>query len=351
MLPWDTKVARATFTAIMVGVAVYGVYLVRRTLLVFLLGIVLAYMIYPLVRRLERLRFQRAPRWVPAATAFVIVLLAVAAIAASLGPPIAAQATAFTDQVPSLLQRANTVETWPVPEFLKPYAGRLADFVRAQVQGGVTAALPLAREVGTGLLHVAGDVLLVVLVPILALLFLLSAPAIRTALARLTARQPRWAGIVDDLNRLFARYIRSLLLLAVAALVAYAAALSLMGAPYALLLAGVAAVLEFIPVFGPLAAALVILVVAGLSGYGHLLWIVLFIAAYRVFQDYLLTPRLMGSGVGVHPILVLFGLLAGEELGGVAGIFFSVPAIAAALIVGRHLVAAAHESDGSRPPV
>jgi predicted PurR-regulated permease PerM len=47
---------------------------------------------------------------------------------------------------------------------------------------------------------------------------------------------------------------------------------------------------------------------------------------------------LMGTGVGVHPILVLFGLLAGEEVAGVAGIFLSVPALAAALIIGRHLM-------------
>jgi predicted PurR-regulated permease PerM len=46
----------------------------------------------------------------------------------------------------------------------------------------------------------------------------------------------------------------------------------------------------------------------------------------------------MGAGVGVPPILILFGLLAGEEVGGVAGIFLSVPAIAAAMIIGRHLI-------------
>ena len=50
----------------------------------------------------------------------------------------------------------------------------------------------------------------------------------------------------------------------------------------------------------------------------------------------------MGAEVGVQPILVLFGLLAGAEVAGVPGIFLSVPAIAAALIIGRHLVDARH---------
>jgi predicted PurR-regulated permease PerM len=59
-----------------------------------------------------------------------------------------------------------------------------------------------------------------------------------------------------------------------------------------------------------------------------------------VFQDYVLGPRLMGAEAGVHPILVLFGLLAGEELGGIPGIFVSVPVLAAALIIGQHVMRA-----------
>ena len=103
-----------------------------------------------------------------------------------------------------------------------------------------------------------------------------------------------------------------------------------------------AALLEFIPVFGPLLSALIVIIVAVVAGYQHVLWILLFIAGYRIFQDYLLGPKLMGSGVGVHPILVLFGLLAGAEVAGVPGIFLSVPAIAAALIIGRHLLGERH---------
>jgi predicted PurR-regulated permease PerM len=97
-------------------------------------------------------------------------------------------------------------------------------------------------------------------------------------------------------------------------------------------------------VFGPLLSALAIILVAGLAGYPHLIWILIFIVGYRIFQDYVLGPRLMGTGVGVHPILVLFGLLAGAEVAGVPGIFLSVPAIAAVLIIGRHVLRARAKS-------
>ena len=62
-----------------------------------------------------------------------------------------------------------------------------------------------------------------------------------------------------------------------------------------------------------------------------------FFLVYRVFQDYVLSPYLMSGGIGVHPALVIFGLLAGEQLGGVAGIFLSIPAIAALIILEKNI--------------
>src|SRR5262249_47807923 len=102
---------------------------------------------------------------------------------------------------------------------------------------------------------------------------------------------------------------------------------------YVILLAGIAATLELIPVAGPLTAAVVILLVAAFSGYQHVFWIAVFLVVYRVFQDYVLNPYLLGSGVEMHPLLVLFGVLAGEQIAGIPGMFFSVPVIATVRVI------------------
>lgn len=338
IVPWDAKVARATFTVVIVAAILYGVYMIRRTVFVFLLAIFLAYMVYPLVLLLDRFRPRRAPSWASPVAALVLVLTLVVTIGTLIGPSIADEANRLGEQLPALLQRGDAIATERWPRFLQPYAERIVAFVRAEILGGAVEALPLARRIGAGVLQVASDLLLVVLVPILAFLFTLSGPRIRDALSRILARQPVGQRIVDDLDHLFGRYIRALLLLSVAALAAYSLFLASIGVPYALLLAAAAALLEFIPVFGPLLSTLLVLIVAVVTEYPHLLWILLFVLGYRIFQDYVLGPRLMGTGVGVHPILVLFGLLAGAEVAGVPGIFLSVPAIAAALIIGRHLI-------------
>jgi len=77
--------------------------------------------------------------------------------------------------------------------------------------------------------------------------------------------------------------------------------------------------------------------VAAFSGYPHLLWVFVFLLVYRVFQDYVLNPQLMGSGVELHPVLVLFGVIAGEQLGGIPGMFFSVPLMAAIRVIMKRL--------------
>ncbi|HET9775847.1 MAG TPA: AI-2E family transporter [Gemmatimonadaceae bacterium] len=344
MRVWDARAARITLTVAIVAATLYGVYVIRRTLFVFLLAIFFAYMVYPLVVLLDRFRPRRAPPWASPVAALVLVLALVVLIGILIGPSIGDEATRLSEQLPALLQRGDAMATERWPAFLQPYAGRIVAFARTELQGGAAAALPLAQRIGAGVLQVAGDLLLLVLIPILAFLFTLAGPEIRQMVERSLARRAIDQSIVDDLDNLLGRYIRALLLLSVAAFAAYAVVLASIGVPYALLLATIAALLEFIPVFGPLLSALAIILVAGLAGYPHLIWILIFIVGYRIFQDYVLGPRLMGTGVGVHPILVLFGLLAGAEVAGVPGIFLSVPAIAAVLIIGRHVLRARAKS-------
>jgi len=108
-----------------------------------------------------------------------------------------------------------------------------------------------------------------------------------------------------------------------------------MGVPYALLLSSVAFLCEFVPLVGPVTAAAVILAVSAIKGYPHIWWIAIFLGAFRLAQDYGISPKLMSRGVELHPVLVIFGVFAGAEIAGVAGVFLSVPVLAMARLVLR----------------
>lgn len=127
------------------------------------------------------------------------------------------------------------------------------------------------------------------------------------------------------------------MLWAAAAFTAYGLFFFLIGVPYGILLAAIAFLLEFIPLLGPLLAAVAILMVAGLSGFPHLNCILVFLAVFRVFQDYVLSPHLLSQGAKLQPMLVIFGVLAGEQIAEIPGTFLSVPVLAILRIVYRQL--------------
>ncbi len=217
-------------------------------------------------------------------------------------------------------------------------------FVQENLKTAILAAMPFARSVGTEIVLFAGNLIFAVLIPILAFFLVKDGPQIRDALLRWlnpVARPGSLSRIVSDLDDALGQYVRALGLLSLATLIAYGLFFSAAGVPYAIFLAAIAAFLEIIPLLGPLTAALISLFVAGVSGYDHLLWIAGFFLGYRISQDYVLYPYLMGGKSRIHPVMIIFGLLAGEELGGVAGIFLSVPVIVALVILARHW----HEND------
>jgi len=79
---------------------------------------------------------------------------------------------------------------------------------------------------------------------------------------------------------------------------------------------------------GPLVAAITILTVSAISGYHHFILLVVFLAIYRIIQDYVISPHLMSAGMELHPLLVIFGVFAGEQMAGIPGAFLSVPVMA-----------------------
>jgi len=340
MLGLDARAARAAWTVGLVVLAFYVVYLVRKTLLVFVLALFLAYLIAPLVRVIERVNWRRLPRTVSVAEAFLLVVALATLGFALVAPSASDEARRLAEQLPKLTEKSALTERIELPGWLEPYRERVTALAQEAIQDAAQAVLPLAKNLAAGAVHFAGNLVFVALIPILAFMLVKDGPQIERGLLRElgpNAPRRRIVSILSDLHQALGHYVRALGLLVLATLVAYAVFFALLQVPYGIFLAALAAVLEVIPVLGPLTAAVLSLFVAGISGYDHLLWMVAFFIGYRIFQDYVLAPWLMGGGIGVHPVLVIFGLLAGEQLGGIAGVFLSIPVIAALAILARHV--------------
>jgi predicted PurR-regulated permease PerM len=333
MLGFDQRAARYTWTAAAVVLALVLIYLLRTTLFIFVLALLFAYLLSPLVNLLDRALPGRTRA--PALTlAYIIFVGAMVLLATQIGARVADQASTFTRSFPAMLQKWQAPSPGAPPEVNNLKAdivGRIQSAV-GQSTSGLLEKLPAA---GVKFLTVAGDLLYVVIIPILAFFFLKDGRELRDQILDLVDDGPKRVLIDDlmaDINLLLAHYMRALLLLALAAFTAYSIFFEIVGVPYALLLAALGGMLEFIPMLGPLTAGVLMVIIGAVAG-APVVVMIIFLLCYRVFQDYILSPHLMGQGVALHPLLVLFGIFAGAEIAGIAGTFLSVPILALVRII------------------
>jgi predicted PurR-regulated permease PerM len=345
MLGFDRKAAQATWTAAAVMLLLALLYTVRSTLFVFVVALLFAYLLYPLVDLLNRVLPSRA-HGLGLALAYVIFLGLIVTVGVQIGSRVADQAQALSGVLPNLLAKWEAPAATPPPNDLE---AQIVEKVRAEVARRANELVQLVPAVGVKLMSVASDLVFVVIVPILAFFFLKDSEEIRTHILDLVDAGP-WRARLDSLmagaHLLLAHYMRALVLLSLATFAAYSIFFTAMQVPFGVLLAVIAMFLEFIPMIGPLSAGVVIVLVTAVSG-GHTLVVVIFLVLYRLFQDYVLSPHLMGKGVELHPLLVLFGVFAGAEVAGVAGSFLSVPVLALARVLYMNLRRKRHPTSAS----
>ena len=196
----------------------------------------------------------------------------------------------------------------------------------------------LAQRTGLRVADVARQAWLFFVVPLLSIFFLKDGRAFSDFLLSAIPSRPQrefLENVLNDLNQMLAHFIRAQLTLAGLTLVVYSAFLGIMGVPYALVLGTLGGVLEFIPVVGPLTGALVIVSVALLLSYPHWLILIIFLGMWRLLQDYVSSPRIMGESMELHPLAAIFGVMAGGEVAGILGIYLSIPVMASLRIVFR----------------
>lgn len=340
MLGLDRHAARYTWTAVFILLLVRLLYLLRETLLIFVVALLFAYLLWPLVKLLDR-RLPGRSKELALTLVYLALVGLLIVIGIAVGSRVVQQANALATRLPDLLSKFQP-QTAPSISTSAPTVERTVILtVQKQLALHSRELLVLLSNAALGVISRAGSLVFILLVPILSFFFLKDGREIRSSVLGFLAEgahRDMVERIASDLHAQLALYMRALVLMGAVASVVYGLFFSLMGVPYGILLAAVAFPLEFVPMVGPLVEGAIVLLVAGLSGQHHLLLILAFLVAFRLFQDYVVSPHLLSAGMKLHPLLVIFGVLAGGSIAGVAGSFLSVPVLATLRIVYRQLL-------------
>lgn len=268
----------------------------------------------------------RLPRWAATTLVFVIFAGVVGAFVAAAIPPLVEQANQLIREAPHYIQQAQDHSST---------IGRLNDRFHVQqrisdaVNGSGGSALTEVINAGTAVFSAITDTLVVV---VLTVYFLIDMPRIRTTLYRLVphSRRPRVILIGDEIFAKVGAYVLGNVVISVIAAAATFVWLTAFGAPYPLLLGIFVGIFDLIPVVGSTIAGVVVAAASLTVSLPVCIATVIFFVVFRLGEDYLLVPKIIGRAVNVPAVTTVIAVLIGGALLGIIGALVAIP-IAAAL--------------------
>lgn len=327
----------AGYVAVALGVAVgfYVLYLIRAVLFLFLVAVLLATAIEPLVFRLRRGPFSRGQGILMVYTGIMLVLVGVGALVV---PTFLREAGGFSETYPQILHNLREIVYGLDQRVLGPAAEKVVE--KAASPSGVAGADGGETAITVGLTLVEG-LFASVTVFVVAYFWMTERIEIKRAFTTLFPREHRQrVGLIwSDVERVLGGWVRGQLLLmlfiGVLATVGYIA----LGLKYALVLGLLAALFEIVPLVGPWLGAIPALLVAAMQDVKLALIVGVYLLIIQNVEANVLVPRVMARTVGVSSLVVLLGILIGATLGGIGGALVAVPLAAAIQVVLRHVVA------------
>lgn len=327
-----------------VAAGVWVAYRLGRIILVLALAVFFAYVIAPLVDFLQRPvtvrgHVRRLTRGAAIAVVYLVLGGAAGAGTAALWPSATRQLDEAIASGPLYTEQFRVWEHGWVRYYERLRIPlELRHSIDQSVLGAGDAAAGYAHGSLLALLGVLSDIPWLMLVPLLAFLLLKDATAIRRTLVLALPHRVRLRGhrLFEELNATLASYVRAQLIACVIVGTLCGIGLAALGNPYAILLAIFAAVCEFVPLIGPIVVATVAVGIAALHDPMRAVWTAVFLAVLRVVEDYAIYPRLIGSNIDLHPLVIILAVLAGAELDGIAGVFIAVPLVALTTVAARH---------------
>ncbi len=334
---WDAKTARVLFTALVFLLVLGFLRGAHGTITLFLFAVFFAYLVDPVVSLLQRLLHGRLRAIAAFYVLFVIVLFSLGYF---LGPRVVHEGQSLISGLPALVDRLSSGQFILTVGHDQGWAQarqiQVQHFFTSHRAQILAYAEGFVGQLEAPLTHIWW----LILIPILSVFFLKDGAVMAREIVGFGSdRQERCTlqHVIADVHDMLGGYIRAQLILAVLTGVVLTIVLSLMRVPYSFILSPLAGLCEFVPVVGPALACTAIWSIALVLGYNHLLWIFLFLGTWRIIQDYLNAPRIMGRTLGVSPLGEIFAVLAGGEIGGVIGTLAAVPIFAILTILWHRL--------------
>lgn len=322
----------------------YLVYILSSVLMPFVAGILLAYLLDPMVDKMQKLKMSRTCATL--LVCFLTMLIVLPAISLLLGM--------IENQV-SLLLQATPKYLGLMMEKLRPTlqtisekfpdfkGGNLEDLVRANIGNSMKVAGKILKSVLSNGFALINLISLLLIMPVVTFYMLRDWDSFVKKFEGLLPKKSK-KGIMEsfkEIDKIIAGFIRGQLSVCIILGLFYSIGLKLVGLELGLLVGFIAGIISFIPYVGSITGFIVgcILAFAQYGDISHVLYVVAVFMVGQFIEGNFLTPKLVGESVGLHPVWVMFALLAGGVLLGFLGLMLAVPLAAIIGVLVRNGVA------------
>jgi len=325
----------------LVAIALTGwlFYLLAPVLTPFIAAALLAYIGDPLADRLQRLKL---PRTLAVVVVFLLTFVVLGLLILLVGPLISTQVSALLEALPGIVQQVEQVWLPSLMDMLNIEAGDdvgigafLARYSDMAGSWGATVLLSVTKSGGA----LAAAVLSLFLIPILTFYLLRDWDSILGHLSALIPARQRSivVTLARETDEVLGAFLRGQLLVMLALSVIYSTGLGIVGLKFAVAIGVVSGLVSFIPylgfVFGITLAALTVALEP------NPLWLMGGVIATftiaQLIEGSVLTPKLVGDQIGLHPVIIIFAIAAGGQLFGFFGILLALPAAAVLSVLVR----------------
>jgi len=336
---------RASAWFLIAAVIVLALWLLGPVLTPFVVAAVLAYALTPLVNKLDRMGKGRLPRVVAVVVVELLFIVVALSLVLLVVPIVAKEVPLLREQIPLLADRiTNGLTPW-LAQFgiavsldmgsLKAVALKYLNANYQDMFGSVLSSLQLGGSVALAIIGNA------VLIPVALFYLLMDWDKFVARLLELVPPPMRSAvdSFTDEADSVLGQYLRGQLLVMLVMAAFYAIGLALFGLDLALPIGIFTGLAMFIPYLG-FGIGLILAVLAGVLQFASIKAIVMVAVVYGIGQlveSLYLTPRMVGERIGLHPLAVIFALLAFGQLFGFVGVLIALPASAVLLVAIRRI--------------
>ena len=318
-------------------------YILRSVLMPFVAGILVAYLLDPMVDRLQKFKMSRT-----CATLVVCVLTVLVVL------PLLGLLLGMIENQVSLLLKITPKYLGLIMEKINPLLAKLIERfpelkdanLEEIVKGNIGNALKIAGKVLKGVISnsfaILNIVSLLLVMPVVAFYMLRDWDSFVKKTEELLPKKSK-KGIIDsfkEIDKIIAGFIRGQLSVCLILGVMYSIGLKLVGLELGLLVGFIAGIISFIPYVGSITGFVVgcILAFAQYGDFSHVVYVIIVFMVGQFIEGNFLTPKLVGESVGLHPVWVMFALLAGGVLLGFLGLMLAVPIAAIIGVLVRNAI-------------